>query len=128
MRNESIDYGEWKNGYRNEGLTGVAKEIPRKLINTFGATIKTIILDRVGYVEGAGFGGQTEKTEYSLFWMCTILPVITGILSIIPKCFYDLTNEKRDRMYRELHERRKAREDQYDALANENAAQAANTQ
>ncbi|MBR6912412.1 MAG: AI-2E family transporter, partial [Treponema sp.] len=57
MRNESIDYGEWKNGYRNEGLTGVAKELPRKLINTFGNTIKAAILKQVGYVEGAGFGG-----------------------------------------------------------------------
>ena len=106
MRNESIDYGEWKNGYRNEGLTGVAKDLPRKLINTFGATIKTIILDKVGYVEGAGFGGQTEKTEYSLFWMCTILPVITSIISIVPKLFYDLSGEKKERMYLELYERR----------------------
>lgn len=106
MRNESIDYGEWKNGYRNEGLTGVAKDLPRKLINTFGATIKTIILDKVGYVEGAGFGGQTEKTEYSLFWMCTILPVITSIISILPKLFYDLSGEKKERMYLELYERR----------------------
>ncbi|MBQ6264031.1 MAG: MFS transporter [Clostridia bacterium] len=128
MRNESIDYGEWKNGYRNEGLTGVAKELPRKLINTFGATVKTIILDRVGYVEGAGFGGQTEKTEYSLFWMCTILPVITGILSIIPKCFYNLSGEKRDTMYRELHERRKLREEQYDAKLGESEQEPAAVQ
>ena len=108
MRNESIDYGEWKNGYRNEGLTGVAKELPRKLINTFGNTIKTIILHKVGYVEGAGFGGQSEKTEYSLFWMCTILPVITSIVSIVPKLFYDLSGEKRERMYAEMFERRAA--------------------
>ena len=108
MRNESIDYGEWKNGYRNEGLTGVAKEVPKKLINTFGNTVKTIILKKAGYVEGAGFGGQSEKTEYSLFWMCTILPVITSIMSIVPKLFYDLNGEKRDRMYAELFERRNA--------------------
>ena len=106
MRNEAIDYGEWKNGYRNEGLTGVAKGLPTKLINTFGASVKTLILHKVGYVEGAGFGGQTEKTEYSLFWMCTILPVITSIASIIPKFFYDLNGEKKERMYRELYERR----------------------
>lgn len=108
MRNEAIDYGEWKNGYRNEGLTGVAKGLPRKLINTFGNSIKTVILEKAGYVEGAGFGGQAEKTEYSLFWMCTILPVITSILSIVPKLFYDLNGEKRDRMYAELFERRAA--------------------
>jgi Na+/melibiose symporter-like transporter len=40
--------------------------------------------------------------------MCTLLPVVTGILSIIPQRFYDLQGEKRDRMYMELRERRQA--------------------
>ncbi len=108
MRNEAIDYGEWKTGYRNEGMTGVAKGLAQKLVSTVGATIKTAILAKVGYVQGAGFGGQSEKTEYSLFWMCTILPVVTGLLSIIPKFFYDLDGEKKERMYQELNARRKA--------------------
>ncbi len=119
MRNEAIDYGEWKNGYRNEGLTGVAKSLPSKLISTFGATIRTLILSKVGYVEGAGFGGQTEKTEYSLFWMCTILPVVTSIFSIIPKLFYDLSGEKKERMYRELYERRMQTAKQVEAFNEE---------
>lgn len=120
MRNEAIDYGEWKNGYRTEGMTGVAKGLASKLVGTLGQTIKAMILSRIGYVQGAGFGGQSEKTEYSLFWMCTILPVVTGILSIVPKLFYDLSGEKRDRMYRELHERRKAIADEVRQLDNDN--------
>lgn len=119
MRNEAIDYGEWKNGYRNEGLTGVAKGLPGKLISTFGATIRTLILSKVGYVEGAGFGGQTEKTEYSLFWMCTILPVVTSIFSIVPKLFYDLSGEKKEKMYRELYERRMQTAKQVEAFNEE---------
>ena len=108
MRNEAIDYGEWKNGYRTEGMTGVAKDLATKLVNTLGSTLKAFILSKIGYTQGAGFGGQSEQTEYSLFWMCTILPVVTGILSIFPKLFYDLSGEKKDRMYRELNERRLA--------------------
>ncbi len=127
MRNESIDYGEWKNGYRNEGLTGVAKELPRKLINTFGNTIKAAILHKVGYVEGAGFGGQSEKTEYSLFWMCTILPVITSIISIVPKLFYDLNGAKKEKMYLELFERREAMAREVNAYNEDSAAQSAKT-
>lgn len=114
MRNEAIDYGEWKNGYRTEGMTGVAKGLATKLVSTLGNTIKTMILSRIGYVQGAGFGGQSEATEYSLFWMCTILPVVTGLLGIIPKLFYDLSGEKRDRMYAELRERRNAIKAQVD--------------
>lgn len=108
MRNEAIDYGEWKTGFRTEGMTGVTRGLAQKLVTTLGSMIKTFILGRIGYVQGAGFGNQSESTEYSLFAMCTILPVATGLLSIIPKFFYDLSGEKRDRMYRELAERREA--------------------
>ena len=108
MRNESIDYGEWKNGYRTEGMTGVAKGLAQKLVGTLGNTIKSAILASIGYKEGAGFGNQGEKTEYLLFMMCTLLPTVTGILGLIPKFFYDLSGEKRDRMYRELAERRQS--------------------
>ena len=73
-----------------------------------GATIKAAILASIGYKEGAGFGKQTEKTEYYLFMMCTFLPTVTGILGLIPKFFYDLSGEKKERMYRELTERRQS--------------------
>ncbi len=116
MRNEAIDYGEWKNGYRTEGMTGVAKNMASKLVNTFGASLKALILAKAGYKQGAGFGGQSEQTEYSLFWMCTILPVVTGLLSIIPKLFYDLHGAKKDKMYAELFERRAAMAREVNAL------------
>ena len=40
--------------------------------------------------------------------MCTVVPTLTGLIGLIPKFFYDLSGEKRERMYRELHERRQA--------------------
>ncbi len=108
MRNETIDYGEWKNGYRTEGMTGVAKDLARKLVGTLGNTIKSFILSKIGYVEGAGYGNQSERTEYLLFMMCTLLPTVTSVFGLIPKFFYDLSGEKKERMYRELAERRKS--------------------
>ncbi len=108
MRNECIDYGEWKTGYRTEGMTGVAKGLATKLVATLGNTVKSFIMSRIGYQEGAGYGKQSEKTEYLLFVMCTIVPVCTGILSLIPKLFYPINTETRERMYRELNERRHA--------------------
>jgi Na+/melibiose symporter-like transporter len=108
LRNETIDYGEWKNGYRTEGITGVAKGLAAKLVGTLGGSIKAFILSRIGYKEGAGYGNQSSHTEYLLFMMCTLLPTLTGSIGLIPKFFYDINGEKRDRMYRELHERRQA--------------------
>ena len=108
MRNETIDYGEWKNGYRTEGMTGVAKDLAKKLVGTLGNTVKSFILSKIGYVEGAGYGNQTERTEYLLFMMCTLLPTVTSVFGLIPKFFYDLSGEKKARMYRELAERRQS--------------------
>ncbi len=116
MRNEAIDYGEWKNGYRSEGMTGVAKDLVSKLVRSVSGTVSTFILSRVGYVQGAGFGEQNEKTEFALFALCTALPAVTGILSIVPKFFYDLSGEKKDRMYAELEARRRATAEELYAL------------
>lgn len=127
MRNEAIDYGEWKTGFRTEGMTGVAKGLATKLVGTLGASLKSLILAKVGYKQGGGFGGQTEKTEYSLFWMCTLLPTITGVLSIIPKFFYDLNGEKKDRMYADLFERRNAMAKEVKTLDKEAEAKLSST-
>jgi Na+/melibiose symporter-like transporter len=114
MRNEAIDYGEWKNGFRAEGMTGVAKDIVTKVVNTVKNTFQPLMLSWFGYNVNATHGHQTAQARHALFWMCTALPVVTGMLSIIPKFFYDLSGEKRDRMYAELRERRKAMQNQVD--------------
>lgn len=106
LRNESIDYGEWKNGYRTEGVTGVAKELAKKLVSTLGGTIKAFILSRIGYKEGAGYGNQSERTEYLLFMMSTFLPTVTGCFGLFAKIFYPLDKKTREQMYKELNERR----------------------
>ena len=116
LRNETMDYGEWKNGYRTEGMTGVTKDLAKKLVGTLGASIKAFILSKIGYVEGAGFGGQSERTEFLLFAMSTLLPVATCIFGLIPKFFYNFSKEERDRMYRELAERRQAVADSVKAV------------
>ncbi|MBO5409927.1 MAG: MFS transporter, partial [Clostridia bacterium] len=119
MRNEAIDYGEWKNGFRTEGMTGVAKGLVTKMVNTAKNFIQPLLLKQFGYNPNATSGNQSPQARHALFWMCTLLPVVTGILSIIPQLFYDLQGEKRDRMYAELRERRKAIKAQVDEY-NEN--------
>ncbi len=108
MRNEAIDYGEWKNGFRSEGMTGVAKGLITKMVNSVKGVIQPLLFKAFGYDPSKNQGAQTPEARYALFFMCTLLPVVTGILSIIPQLFYDLQGEKRARMYMELRERRKA--------------------
>jgi len=106
MYNEAMDYCEWKNGYRTEGMTSVARGLASKLVNTVGATIRAFLMKKIGYVQGAGHLKQSDKTKYYLFAMCTVIPFVTGSLGMIPKLFYDLSGEKRERMYMELLQRR----------------------
>ncbi|MCQ2484716.1 MAG: MFS transporter [Clostridia bacterium] len=118
LRNESIDYGEWKNGYRTEGVTGVAKQLAKKLVGTLGGTIKAFILSRIGYKEGAGYGNQSAKTEYLLFMMSTFLPTVTGCFGLFAKIFYPLDAKTREVMYRELQERRQSVIQEMNAINN----------
>ncbi|MDR2647923.1 MAG: MFS transporter [Oscillospiraceae bacterium] len=108
LRNEAIDYGEWKNGYRTESMTGVAKGLPAKLLRSVGESVKAIILKRIGYDQFAEVGTQTIEVQRRLFIMVTILPVVTGIMGIVPKLFYNIDVDTRTRMYAELNERRAA--------------------
>jgi Na+/melibiose symporter-like transporter len=106
--NEAMDYCEWKNGYRAEAMTGVARGLVTKLQGIVMGSIQNFIMKRIGYVQGLSIGTQSDSTKWWIFAMGTGIPVITGALGIVPKFFHNLSGEKRDRMYRELYARREA--------------------
>ena len=110
MYNEAMDYCEWKNGYRTEGMTSVAQGLASKLASIFSRYISNYIKQLIGYdltryVRGTA---QTDETKFGLFAMFTIVPFLTGMVSIIPMLFYDLSGKKKEKMYEELLERRAA--------------------
>ena len=106
IRNEAMDYCEWKNGYRVEAVTGVAKELVLKLMNVVNRTVTNIIMKRIGYIQG-NIGNQSERTKWWIFAMATLISTIPGLISNIPKAFYPLNQKKRDAMYADLVIRRK---------------------
>ncbi len=108
LRNEAMDYCEWKNGYRVEAMTGVAKDLVTKIQQVIMNSVKNFILSRIGYVQGQKIGTQSDKAKWWLFALGTGIPIITSSLGIVPKLFYPIDNKIRDRMYAELSERRKA--------------------
>lgn len=108
LYNESMDYCEWKNGYRMEATIGVAKDIIVKIQSILQSSIQSLMLSKIGYVQGKTIGTQSDSTKWWLFAMCTGIPQITGILAVIPKFLYPLSQEKRELMYNELLERRHA--------------------
>ncbi len=110
MYNESMDYCEWKNGYRTEAMTSVAKDIATKVSGKVSSLIRTWLKKLVNYDQAAYVSGreQTDSVKFYMFAMFTIIPAITGSLGIIPMLFYDLDGKKKEIMYAELLERRAA--------------------
>ncbi len=106
--NEAMDYCEWKNGYRAEAMTGVARDLVKKLQGIAMGSIQNFIMKRIGYVQGLSIGTQADSTKWWIFAMGTGIPIITGALGIVPKFFHNLNGEKRDKMYQELFARREA--------------------
>jgi len=104
--NEAMDYCEWKNGYRTEAMTSVATGFATKLVATVTASVGAAVLKLINYQQGSTV--QSDKTKFYIFCLFTIVPVITGALGYIPMLFYNLTGEKRDKMYADLMERRSA--------------------
>ncbi|HOU09295.1 MAG TPA: MFS transporter [Clostridiales bacterium] len=106
LYNEAMDYCEWKNGYRTEAMTGVARGLITKLQRIVNNVVKNLLMSKIGYQQGRAIGTQDYKTKFWLFVFSTGLPVITGSLGVLPKFFYPLTGKKRDQMYEELIARR----------------------
>ena len=123
LYNESMDYCEWKNGYRTEAMTSVAKGLAAKVSQAVSGVVTTALKKFVGYNQNAYTKGeeQPDYVKFYLFAMFTIIPVITGSFGVIPMLFYDLHGKKKERMYAELLQRRKdactaASEDNLDAV------------
>ena len=119
LRNETMDYCEWKNGYRVEAMTGVAKGLVTKLQTVVMNSFKNFVLARVGYIQGQSIGTQSDKAKWWLFALGTGFPVITGCLGVIPKLFYPIDNKMRDTMYGELAERRSEVAQKMEKIASE---------
>jgi len=107
LYNEAMDYCEWKNGYRMEAMTSVARGLIGKLQGIGMNTVKNLVLAEIGYIQGKAIGTQALRTKWWLFALGTGVPIITSSLGIVPKFFYPLKGDRRDRMYADLLERRR---------------------
>ena len=108
LYNEAMDYCEWKNGYRTEAMTSVAKGMASKVASSVSGVVSTALKKLIGYDQNAYTSGQEQPdyVKFYLFAMFTIVPAVTGALGIVPMLFYDLHGKKKEIMYAELLERR----------------------
>ncbi len=106
IQNEALDYCEWKNGYRSEAMIGVSRSLITKLQRAVMGSVNNIVMNKIGYIQGKEIGTQTDKTKWWIFALGTGIPIISSCLGIVPKLFYTLSADKRERMYADLKARR----------------------
>lgn len=106
IQNEALDYCEWKNGYRSEAMLGVTQSLITKIQQAVMGAVTNLVMGKIGYVQGLEIGTQTDKTKWWIFALGTGIPIITSSLGIVPKLFYPLSAEVREKMYADLQERR----------------------
>ena len=106
LYNEAMDYCEWKNGFRMEATTGVAKDLVLKLQRTVMSSVRSMVLKKIGYSTEKHYYDQDEKTQFWLFALCSVVPVLTGALGVVPKILWPINKQTRAKMYEELAERR----------------------
>ena len=110
MRNECNDYLEWKCGYRNEATLSAAGAFITKIPARINGVLQPKYKEWVGYDKTAYLQGrpQPEKAQKWIFAMATLIPAVLVATSVLPMLAFHIDRPTRDRMYRELNERRAA--------------------
>ncbi len=90
MVGDSIEYGAWKLGKRQEGLAASMLSFGVKLATALCAPV-VMLIEAVGYVPNVE---QTAATKTGINFMVNILPAILAIVSLIPVFLYKLNEKK----------------------------------
>lgn len=102
MLSDCIEYGDWKYGIREEGLTYSFMSFGVKLASALTGSIGVLLLAAVGYVAGAD---QTESAKMGINAIVNLLPALCVVVCTVPLFWYRLDKKKMDQIRIELDER-----------------------
>ena len=88
---DSLEYGAWKTGARMEGIAASMLSFGAKISTALCGAVGVLLLAAVGYVAGAE---QSDSTKQGINMVVNLLPLIIGMLSVVPMLFYRLSPEK----------------------------------
>ena len=90
MVGDSLEYGDWKLGKRQEGLAASMLSFGVKLATAICAPV-VLLLEAVGYVPNME---QTASTKAGINFMVNMLPAILALVSCIPLIWYKLSDKR----------------------------------
>ena len=102
MMCDSIDYGDYKFGIRNEGLSSSLMSFAIKLASAITGSLSIWLLAATGYVAGAQ---QSASAMTGINVIVNLIPALLQLVGIIPLIWYKLDSKKMDEIAVALKER-----------------------
>ncbi len=103
MMADTIEYGEWKTGQRNEGMITSTRCFVTKLVMAVSGVVVAFVIGSFGYVPGAE---QTLEVQNAFHIMMTLVCAGVMLAGIVPLFFYDLTEKRHAEIMEELKQRK----------------------
>ena len=103
---DSIDYGEWQNGKRNDALVMSANSFGNKLGGGIGGALLGFLLDAMGYNPEAVT--QTAMVQGGLFKLAIFVPFTVFTIVFCIMLVFNRYEKKMPALCAELAQRRKA--------------------
>ena len=103
---EVISYGEYTHGKRIAGIVNALTGIFYKAGMALGGVVPGLVLYWVGF-NGADATTQTPLAEQGILWLVAVIPAILLAVAMLIISRYELTDEKIDRINREIEKRTK---------------------
>ena len=114
MIGDCLDYMEWETGHRDNALGAACQSFVNKLGNAV-ATTGIILMYMVINLDPASMYAKEAVISaldldpgmrFAMFSLISIVPGVSMLLCAIPMFFYDLVGKKKDRITKELAEKR----------------------
>lgn len=96
---DSIEYGDWKLGRRQEGVAASMLSFGVKIATALCGSAGVLLLSAAGYVPNAE---QTEAARQGINMVVNLVPFVIGVLSIVPLLWYKLTPKRVEEIREDL--------------------------
>lgn len=106
MLPDTVEYGEWRSGVRDEGLVFGVNQLALKAASGLGIGILGFALEAVGYVANQV---QADETTAGLRVISILLPFCLGLASAAMIAFYPIDKHLHSRLVRAIDYRRRRR-------------------
>jgi GPH family glycoside/pentoside/hexuronide:cation symporter len=103
MLADTIEFGEWKSGFRAEGVLNSSYVFLFKLSVGFSAWLAGYILEKTNYIPNEAV--QSAETLNGLFVMGYIFPAVAGTIAMVIMFFNKYDSKFYEKIFAELQQR-----------------------